>query len=108
MAAAFMATCGEAENELYNGCGIRVGFHSAIGAFAVAVGTDFALILAALHLGVLGTLGFDGHIAAVILADEILERHVHAAGVALEFAAVKIVADGMKRVWNSGNTRSMK
>ena len=87
------ATCGEAENELYNGCGIRVGFHSAIGAFAVAVGTDFALILAALHLGVLGTLGFDGHIAAVILADEILERHVHAAGVALEFAAVKIVAD---------------
>ena len=88
------ATCGEAENELYNGCGIRVGFHSAIGAFAVAVGTDFALILAALHLGVLGTLGFDGHIAAVILADEILERHVHAAGVTLEFAAVKIVADG--------------
>lgn len=68
------ATCGEAENELYNGCGIWVGFHSAIGAFAVAVGTDFALILAALHLGVLGTLGFDGHIAAVILADEILER----------------------------------
>ena len=90
------ATCGEAENELYNGCGIRVGFHSAIGAFAVAVGTDFALILAALHLGVLGALGFDGHIAAVILADEVLERHVHAAGVALEFAAVKIVADGNK------------
>ena len=68
--------------------------HFAIGAFAVAVGTDFALILAALHLGVLGTLGLDRHIAAVILADEVLERHVHAAGVALEFAAVKIVADG--------------
>ena len=88
------ATCGEAENELHNGSGLRVRLHSAIGTFAVAVGTNLALILTALHLGVLGTLGFDGHIAAVILADEILERHVHAAGVALEFAAVKIVADG--------------
>ena len=27
--------------------------------FAIAVGTDFALILAALHLGVLGALGLD-------------------------------------------------
>ena len=54
----------------------------------------FALILAALHLGVLGALGLDGHIAAVIFADEILECYVHAAGVTLEFAAVKIVADG--------------
>ena len=88
------ATCGEAENELHNGSGLRVWLHSAIGTFAVAVGTDFALILAALHLGVLGALGLDGHIAAVILADEILERHIHAAGVALEFVAVKIVADG--------------
>ena len=85
---------GKLEDELHNGSGLRVRLHSAIGAFAIAVGTDFALILAALHLGVLGTLGFDGHIAAVILADEILERHVHAAGVTLEFAAVKIVADG--------------
>ena len=85
---------GKLEDELHNGSGLRVRLHSAIGAFAVAVGTDFALILAALHLGVLGALGLDGHIAAVILADEILERHVHAAGVALEFAAVKIVADG--------------
>ena len=88
------ATCGEAENELHNGSGLRVRLHSAIGTFAVAVGTTLALIRTSLHLGVLGTLGFDGHIAAVILADEILERHVHAAGVALEFAAVKIVADG--------------
>ena len=88
------ALCGKLEDKLHNGSGLRVRLHSAIGAFAVAVGTDFALILAALHLGVLGTLGFDGHIAAVILADEILERHVHAAGVTLEFAAVKIVADG--------------
>ena len=87
------ALSGKLENELHNGSGLRVRLHSAIGAFAVAVGTDFALILAALHLGVLGALGFDGHIAAVILADEILERHIHAAGVALEFAAVKIVAD---------------
>ena len=85
---------GKLEDELYNGSGFRVRLHSAIGALAVAVGTNFALILAALHLGVLGTLGFNGHIAAVILADEILERHIYAAGVALEFAAVKIVADG--------------
>ena len=87
---------GKLEDELHNGSGLRVRLHSAIGAFAVAVGTDFALILAALHLGVLGTLGLDGHIAAVILADEVLERHVHAAGVALEFAAVEIDADGNK------------
>lgn len=85
---------GKLEDELHNGSSLRVRLHSAIGAFAVAVGTDFALILASLHLGVLGALGLDGHIAAVILADEVLERHVHAAGVTLKFAAVKIVADG--------------
>ena len=85
---------GKLEDELHNSSGLRVRLHSAIGAFAVAVGTNLALVLAALHLGVLGTLGFNGHIAAVILADEILERHIHAAGVALEFAAIKIVADG--------------
>jgi len=85
---------GKLEDELHNGSSLRVRLHSTIGAFAVAVGTDFALILAALHLGVLGALGLDGHIAAVILADEILECYVHAAGVAREFAAVKIVADG--------------
>ena len=88
------AACGKAENELHNGSSLRVRLHSAIGTFAVAVGTDFALILTALHLGVLGTLGFDGHITAVILADEVLERHIHAAGIALEFRAVKIIADG--------------
>ena len=86
--------CGKLEDKLHDGSSLRVRLHSAIGAFAVAVGTNLALILAALHLGVLGILGLDGHIAAVILADEILERHVHAAGVTLEFAAVKIVADG--------------
>ena len=85
---------GKLEDELHNGSGLRVRLHSAIGAFAVAVGTNLALVLAALHLGVLGALGFNGHIAAVILADEILECYVHAAGVTLEFAAVKIVADG--------------
>ena len=88
--------CGKLEDKLHNGSGLRVRLHSAIGAFAVAIGTDFALILAALHLGVPGTLSLDGHIAAVILADEILECCVHAAGVTLEFAAVKIVADGNK------------
>ena len=85
---------GKLEDELHNGSGLRVRLHSAIGAFAVAVRTNLALILASLHLGVLCALGLDGHIAAVILTDEILERHIHAAGVALEFAAVKIVADG--------------
>ena len=85
---------GKLEDKLHNGSGLRVRLHSAIGTFAVAVGTNFALVLAALHLGVLGAFGLDGHIAAVILADEILERHIHAAGVALEFAAVEIVADG--------------
>ena len=44
---------GKLEDELHNGSGLRVRLHSAIGAFAVAVGTDFALILASLHLGVL-------------------------------------------------------
>ena len=88
--------CGKLEDKLHNGSGLRVRLHSAIGAFAVAIGTDFALILAALHLGVPGTLSLDGHIAAVILADEILECCVHAAGVTLEFAAVKIVTDGNK------------
>ena len=43
---------GKLEDKLHNGSGLRVRLHSAIGAFAVAVGTDFALILAALHLGV--------------------------------------------------------
>ena len=85
---------GKLEDKLHNSSGLRVRLHSAIGAFAVAVGTNLALVLAALHLGVLGALGLDGHIAAVILADEILECYVHAAGVTLEFAAVKIVADG--------------
>ena len=44
---------GKLEDELHNGSGLRVRLHSAIGAFAIAVGTDFALILTALHLGIL-------------------------------------------------------
>ena len=75
---------GKLEDKLHDGSGLWVRLHSAIGAFAVAVGTNLTLILAALHLGVFGALGFDGHIAAVILADEVLERHIHSAGVALE------------------------
>ena len=39
--------------------GLRVRLHAAIGAFAVAVGTYLALILATLHLGILGALGLD-------------------------------------------------
>ena len=41
------------KDKLHDGSGLRVRLHSAIGAFAVAVGTNLALILAALHLGVL-------------------------------------------------------
>ena len=47
---------GKLEDELHNGSSLRVRLHSAIGAFAVAVGTDFALILAALHLAYLALL----------------------------------------------------
>ena len=41
------------EDKLHNGSGLRDRLYSTIGAFAVAVGTDFALILTALHLGIL-------------------------------------------------------
>ena len=40
--------CSKLEDKLHDGSGLRVRLHSAIGAFAVAVGTDFALILACL------------------------------------------------------------
>ena len=93
---AVIALCGKLEDKLHNGSGFRVRLHSAIGAFTVAVRTDFALILTALHLGIFRALGLDGHIAAVILADKILESNIHAAGIALEIVGVKIVADGNK------------
>ena len=37
-----------------------------------------------------------GHIAAVILADEILESNVHAPGISLEAAGIKVIAEGDK------------
>ena len=86
--------CGKLENELYHSSGFRVRFHSAIGAFAIPVRANFALVFAALHFGVLGAFGLDGHIAAVILADQILESHIHTAGIALVLIAVKIIVDG--------------
>ena len=69
--------CGKLENELYHSSGFRVRFHSAIGAFAIPVRANFALVFAALHFGVLGAFGLDGHIPAVILADQILESYIH-------------------------------
>ena len=53
-----------------------------------------ALVFAALHFGVLGAFGLDGHIPAVILADQILESHIHTSGIALVLIAVKIIVDG--------------
>ena len=76
-----------------DGSGIRVRLHAPVPTFPVAIGTDFTLILAALHLRVLGAFGLDGHVAAVILVDKILERHIHAASVALELGGIEIVAD---------------
>ena len=87
------AGCSKLENELYHSSGFRVRFHSAIGAFAIPVRANFALVFAALHFGVLGAFGLDGHITAVILADQILERHIHTAGIALVLIAVKIIVD---------------
>ncbi len=88
------ALCGEAEDQLHNLCRLRVRLHASVHTLAVAVGTDFALIFPALHLGVLRAFRLDGHILAVILVDEVLESHVHAAGVALMMVAVVIIADG--------------
>ena len=51
------------------------------------------MIFSSLHLGIFGTLGFDGHIPAVILTDKVLEGHIHAAGIALVVVAVVIVTD---------------
>ena len=53
------AFCGKTEDQSHHFCGFRVRLHAAIGAFAVAVGTYLALILATLHLGILGALGLD-------------------------------------------------
>ena len=84
---------GKLEDKLHNGSGLRVRLHSAIGAFALAVGTNLALIFAALHLGVFGTLGLDGHIAAVILADEVekpaLPRNYHVSSVLSDACVVQ-------------------
>ena len=93
---AVIALCGKLEDKLHNGSGFRVRLHSAIVAFTVAIRTDFALILTALHLGIFRAFGLDGHIAAVIFADKIFESYIHAAGIALEIVGVKIVADGDK------------
>ena len=88
------AGCSKLENELYHSSGFRVRFHSAIGAFAIPVRANFALVFAPLHFGVLGAFGLDGHIPAVILADQILESYIHTAGIALVLIAVKIIVDG--------------
>ena len=61
---------------------------------AIPIRANFALVFAALHFGILGAFGLDGHIPAVILADQILESHIHTAGIALVLIAVKIIVDG--------------
>ena len=86
--------CCKLENQLNCFGGLRVGFHSPIGALAVAIGTNFALVFAPLHLGIFRALFLDGHIAAIILCDQILKRHVHAAGVALVAGGIIIIAYG--------------
>ena len=83
----------EVKYQLHDRRGFIVRLHATIGALAVAVGTDFALILAALHLCVFGAFGLDRHIAAVILADEVLESHVHTARITLETVRIIIIAD---------------
>ena len=60
---------------------------------AAKAGDGLALILAALHLGILGAFRLDGHISAVIFVYEVFERDIHAPGIAFVPVAVKIVAD---------------
>ena len=84
---------GKLEDQQNHGGGFGVRLHSAIGTLAVAVGTNRALIFAPLHLGIFCAFGLDGHIPAVILADKVLEGHIHAAGIALVVVAVVIIAD---------------
>ena len=50
---------GEIEDQAHHLGSLWVRLHAAIGTFAVAVGTYLALILATLHLGILGALGLD-------------------------------------------------
>ena len=80
------------EDFSYYGGSFRVRLHYPISAFPVSIGTDDALVLAPLHLGILGGFCFHGHIPAVILADQILEGNVHAAGVAFVSGRIKAVA----------------
>ena len=87
------APSGESKYTLNHNSGFRVWFQPSVCAFLIAVGADFALILAPLHLGIFGAFGFDRHIPAVILADEIFESNVHSTSVALEAVRVKIIAD---------------
>ena len=60
---------GKLEDQQNHGGGFGIRLHSAIGTLAVPIGTNRTLIFATLHLGIFGTLGFDGHIPAVILTD---------------------------------------
>ena len=90
------ASCRKLENELYHHSSFRVWLHSAIGAFAIPIRANLTLIFSTLHFGVFGTFGFHGHIAAVILADQIFESHIHPAGITFVLIAVEIVIDGDK------------
>ena len=75
------------------GGGFLIRLHTAICALPVAIGTGLALVLAPAELYILGALVLDGQVPAVKLADQILERHIDAARVAMEGITVKIVVD---------------
>ena len=71
-----------------------IWLHEAICTLPVAIRTDSALVLASPKFHILGAFVFDGQVPAVKLADQILERHIDAARVAVESVAVKIIVDG--------------
>ena len=79
-----------------------VRLHASVGPLPVSIGTDFALILTSLHLRIFCAPGFDRHIPAVILVDEILEGHIHPARVSMKRRAVIAVADGDKAGMKQG------
>ena len=72
---------------------IFVRLHTPVCAFAVAVRTDNALVLAPAHLRIFGAFCFHGHITAVALADKILKGNINPSGISFEIDGVKIVAD---------------
>ena len=88
--------CGKLKDQPHHFRGLRVRLHASVRAFPIPIRTYLALILAALHLGIFGALGLDGHVAAVVFVYQIFERDVHAARVTFEAITVKFVAERNK------------